>query len=209
MIADFLITNITAIIAAVGYIGIFFLMTAESTLVPLPSELIMPFAGFLVADGKMSFILALLFATLGSLFGSFISYFIGYKGRHFFIRTFGRLFLLDKSHLLKSEKMLEKFGPATIFFARFIPGVRHVISLPAGFGKMHKAKFALFTFIGAGIWNAILLSMGYILGKSWRIIYNYIEIIDLIIIFIVVCIIVYWVFAIRKRKLALSKKSKK
>ena len=118
-----------------GYTGICFLMALESMVVPLPSELVMPFAGFLVHQGRFSFTGALIAATLGSLIGSLISYAMGYYGGEIFVKKIGRYLLLDEKDLEWSEKWFAKRGEATIFFARFVPVVRHLISIPAGLAK--------------------------------------------------------------------------
>jgi len=197
---ELLVDKVTGIISLIGYLGIFLLMALESTAFPLPSELVMPFAGFLVAKGGMSFVVVIVVSTLGSLLGSLVSYYIGYYGGHRFVKRFGKYFLLDAEHLRKAEKWFLKRGKKTIFFSRFVPGVRHVISIPAGIGKMKIAKFSVFTFLGAGIWNTILLLIGFILEKNWKIVYNYSRYIDMILVFLVVILIIYYVYYLINRK---------
>lgn len=193
MIADLLVNQATALISAVSYWGVFLLMALESTMFPLPSELVMPFAGFLVANGTFDFWIALLMSTLGCLAGSLFSYYLGYHGGMPFVRRFGRYFLMNEGHLKKSEQWFAKRGKITIFIGRFIPGVRHVISIPAGVGKMDVFPFACFTFLGAGIWNAILLYAGYLLEKNWQLVYHYTEYVDMLIVFVVAIAVVYYI----------------
>jgi membrane protein DedA with SNARE-associated domain len=197
---ELIVDKITGIISLISYFGIFILMALESTAFPLPSELVMPFAGFLVAEGKMSFVAVILTSTLGSLAGSLLSYYIGYYGSYKFVKKFGKYFLLNREHLKKAEKWFSKHGKRTVFFSRFVPGVRHVISIPAGIGKMKLAKFSLFTILGAGIWNTVLLTAGFILEKNWKIVYSYSKYIDIILIFLVIAAIVYYAFYLINRK---------
>ena len=194
-----LITYITAFISAIGYPGLFFLMFLESTVIPLPSELVMPFAGFLVALGKMNAFAAILAALFGSLAGSLFAYYIGKNYGMRFVKKFGKYLFLDETHLQSAEKWFRKYGDKTILFSRFIPGIRHVISIPAGVGKMSLKKFCLFTAIGAGLWNSFLLLLGYILQKNWEVIYSYTEILDMVVIFFIIAFIVYWFYSSLKK----------
>jgi len=199
MLTEFLVNSITTFISAVSYIGIFILMLLESTLIPLPSELVMPFAGFLVALGKMNLWLVIIFSTLGSLAGSLIGYWIGRKYSKSFIKKFGKYLLIEVEHLKKAEKWFKKYGNKTIFFSRFIPGVRHVISVPAGTAKMSLKKFSILTLIGAGIWNSFLLWLGYVLEKNWQIVYSYTKIIDMLVIAIIFLLIIYYAYKIMQK----------
>jgi membrane protein DedA with SNARE-associated domain len=160
-------------ISLFGYFGVFFLMVLESMIFPIPSELVLPFAGFLIARGEMGFLLAILFATLGSLVGSLLSYYIGKYGGNKFVFKYGKYFLLSEKHLINVEKWFSKKGELTIFIGRFIPIVRHIISIPAGIGKMNIKKFSLYTIIGAGMWNSFLIYVGFVLGNNWEKIKHY------------------------------------
>ncbi|MFA6421878.1 MAG: DedA family protein [Candidatus Buchananbacteria bacterium] len=156
------------VISFLGYFGIFILMVMESMIIPIPSEAILPFGGFLVESGDFNFWLVLLAATFGSLIGSLISYYIGYYGGNAIIKKWGKYLLLDEDDLAKTESWFSKRGELTIFIGRFIPVVRHLISIPAGIGKMDLKRFCIYTFIGAGIWNGILIYIGMILGQHWE-----------------------------------------
>ena len=158
-----------------GYTGINLLMILESMVVPLPSELVMPFAGFLAEKGKMNLWLIIFFSSLGSLLGSLISYYLGYYGGKRFVLKFGKYLLLNVTDLEKTERWFQKRGDKTIFFSRFIPVVRHLISIPAGIGKMNLKKFCLYTIAGATLWNSFLAYCGYALGENWNKIRYYSE----------------------------------
>lgn len=158
-----------------GYPGITLLMILESMVVPLPSELVMPFAGFLAEKGKMNLWLIIFFSSLGSLLGSLISYYLGYYGGKRFVLKFGKYLLLNVTDLEKTERWFQKRGDKTIFFSRFIPVVRHLISIPAGIGKMNLKKFCLYTIAGATLWNSFLAYFGYALGENWNKIRYYSE----------------------------------
>src|SRR3989338_5873614 len=137
MVVEILFGVITEFIASMGYAGIFLLMALESMIAPVPSEAVMPFAGFLVAQGKFDFWLALIAASVGSIAGSALSYWIGKNGGKIFVRKIGKYFLLNEKHLEETEKFFSSHGGKAIFVSRFIPVVRHLISMPAGMGKMH------------------------------------------------------------------------
>ncbi len=164
--------NVTLLL---GYPGVVFLMALESMVVPLPSELVLPFAGYLAATGQMSFWLVWLASVIGSLIGSLISYYMGLWGGKKFVSTVGKYCLLDETDLTKTEEWFKKSGESVIFIARFVPVVRHLISIPAGIGKMDLKKFSFYTVVGAAIWNLILIWLGYYLGQNWRMIRNYSE----------------------------------
>ena len=182
----YLAITITSIL---GYPGIFILMAMESMVIPLPSELVMPFAGFLVTTGRFSFWLVVVASSLGSLAGSLISYWMGYWGGEKLVRKFGRYVLLDEQDLKKTEGWFNKRGEITIFIARFVPVVRHLISIPAGIGKMNLKKFCIYTIIGAAIWNSFLTYTGLILGKNWGTLRKYSESISLPITIIIIIIL--------------------
>ncbi len=166
---------ISSIIEYLGYPGVLLLMIMESMIFPVPSELVMPFAGFLAVQGNLNVWLVILFSSIGSIIGSLFSYYIGYYGGHRFVNKFGKYFLLDATDLQKTEHWFARRGERTIFISRFIPIVRHLISLPAGMGKMKLSKFIVYTLIGATLWNSFLTYLGWILGKNWATVRHYTE----------------------------------
>ncbi|MBS3149428.1 DedA family protein [Candidatus Woesearchaeota archaeon] len=193
-----LVNIITEIILKISYTGIIILMALESMIAPIPSELVMPFIGFLVATNKLSLTLAIIFSSLGTLLGSLISYYIGKIYGDKFVRKFGKYILLEEAHLLWTEDFFKKHGEKTIFIGRFIPVVRHVISIPAGIGKMNLPKFIIYTLIGGTIWNSFLLFLGYKLAENWKTVHKYSSIIDVIVIILFVIIIAWYFFNIIK-----------
>jgi membrane protein DedA with SNARE-associated domain len=189
-------------ISLLGYFGVFFLMVLESMIFPIPSELVLPFAGFLISRGEMTFLLVVLFSTLGSLVGSLLSYYLGKYGGKKFVLKYGKYFLLNKKHLINTEKWFSKKGELTIFIGRFIPVVRHIISIPAGAGKMNLKKFIFYTVIGAGIWNSFLTYFGMILGNNWDTIRQYSEYISWGVIAIIIMLGAYFLWKeIKDKKL--------
>ncbi len=193
-ITEIIIQYITSLISSEGYFFVFFLMVLESTALPVPSEAIMPFAGFLVFTGQFSFWLVILFSTLGSILGSLLSYYIGYWGGRPFIEKYGKYFLLKQDDLTKTENFFAKHGEKTIFISRFIPVVRHLISLPAGAAKMNVFKFSLYTILGAAIWHTFLSWVGFALKQNWQKIEQFTGFLDyffLVAIIASICIFVY------------------
>ena len=182
------------VIEMLGYPGIVLLMALESMIAPVPSELVMPFAGFLAGQGKLNFMLVIVFSSLGSLLGSLISYYIGKRGGYSLVKKFGKYLLLDETDLQKTQQWFEKRGEKTIFISRFIPVVRHLISIPAGVGRMDLKKFCLYTVLGATLWNGFLAYVGFVLGQRWEMVRQYTEPLSLavaIILVIAAVIVVY------------------
>ncbi|HLE07254.1 MAG TPA: DedA family protein [archaeon] len=194
MVVEILFGVITEFIASMGYAGIFLLMALESMIAPVPSEAVMPFAGFLVAQGKFDFWLALIAASVGSIAGSALSYWIGKNGGKIFVRKIGKYFLLNEKHLEETEKFFSSHGGKAIFVSRFIPVVRHLISIPAGMGKMHFGKFIFLTSIGATAWNAILLYAGVLLGQNWELVAQNTKLIDAGVLVLLLVAVVWFVW---------------
>jgi len=185
-----------ALIGATGYPGVFILMMMESMVFPVPSEAVMPFVGFLIVDGQFTYTGAIIASTLGSITGSLVSYAIGYYGGKPFIQRFGKYLLLNTHHLEVSERYFEKRGDITILISRFIPVVRHLISIPAGFGKMNIWKFSFFTILGAGCWNAILTYIGHTLKSNWSQVMKYSHVIDLVVVGVLGIAALYYLYKI-------------
>ena len=187
-------------ISLLGYAGIFFLMMLESMVVPVPSEFVMPFAGFLVSQGNFNFILVIVASSLGSITGSLIFYYIGKTGGHTLVEKYGKYVLVDTEDIKKTEKWFNKRGELTIFIARLIPVVRHLISLIAGIGKMNVKKFTLYTILGATLWNGILTYLGFILGQHWNEVSQYVEELDIIIVILLIVGCLYFAYRHITRK---------
>lgn len=150
-----------------GYFGIFILMAIESSILPLPSEIVMIPAGYLAYQGKMNMILAILAGTFGSLAGALCNYYIAVKIGRIFVIKYGKYFFMKEKSLEKTEKFFNRHGEISTFVGRLIPVVRHYISLPAGLARMSLVRFCAFTLLGALIWVSILSIFGYYLGVSF------------------------------------------
>lgn len=149
-----------------GYWGIFILMALESTVVPIPSELVVIPAGYLAYEGKMSMPLIFIASTLGSLAGAGINYAFALLVGRPFLERYGRYFFVRQPLLHKTDAFFERHGAISTFTGRLIPGIRHLISLPAGLTRMNLVTFSLYTLLGAGIWTAVLIAMGYFIGGN-------------------------------------------
>jgi len=186
----------TWFIETFGLIGILITMAAESCLIPLPSEVVMPFAGYVAwRKSSWTFILeATLIATLGNLIGSIILYYIGvYLGRPFAER-YGKYFLLTRDKLEMAEEWFRRYGAYSVFIGRMTPAIRTVISLPAGMFKLSKGKFIILTFTGSIPWNFSLTYIGYLLGPHWTILITYSTYIDIIgVILLIAAVIILYV----------------
>ena len=182
-----------------GYIGIFLLMVAESALIPIPSEVIMPFSGYLVSAGRFNAVLVIIAGSIGNLVGSLIAYYVGvYLGRGFVLR-YGKYVLLKKSHLELAESYFKKYGDRSTFISRLLPAIRTYVSLPAGTAKMNLKRFILLTLAGSIIWNTALTSIGIKLGQEWDSIRKYSSYIDLLVVAaVIVAIVVYF----KRRKIS-------
>jgi membrane protein DedA with SNARE-associated domain len=194
-----LLTNAISVFAitcleTTGYFGAAFLMALESMIVPLPSEAVMPFVGFLVADGKWNLEMAILVTSIGSLTGSLISYAMGYYGGKPFILKVGKYFLLNQHDLKITEDFFSRRGgTVTLFISRFIPVIRHLVSLPAGIGKMRLLPFVVATILGATMWNSFLLVCGMFLRDHWREVMTYSHQIDIAVVAILALGMIWFV----------------
>lgn len=191
---------ITSFIANLGYPGIFILMVLESALIPIPSEIIMPFSGFLVTAGKLGYIGVVLAGSFGNLVGSILTYYLGMKlGRAFLIK-YGKYILFRVHHLEWIEQLFQKYGDKITFIGRLLPGVRTYVSLPAGIGKTNLYKFAIYTFIGSIIWNSLLTYAGMQLGSNWKNIEKYSVYLDVIAIIVVAAFVIWLIYNRKKAK---------
>ncbi|MGQ9587651.1 MAG: DedA family protein [Thermoplasmata archaeon] len=186
-------------ISTLGYPGIVFLMALESACMPVPSEIVMPFAGYLVyRDSEMTLLGITLAGSLGCALGSIAAYAVGfYAGRPFVIR-YGKYILLRERHLHTAEKWFEKYGDAATFIARLLPVVRTVISLPAGIAKMNFKRFVFYSFVGSFPWTLMLGHVGYWLGPNWEDVVAVFRGLDVVVILAGIGIIVWYVIRLRK-----------
>jgi len=161
-----LIEFLTSFIADVGYFGIFIGMFLESTLVPLPSELVMIPAGLAASTGEMNIYLALFFGVLGNVAGALFSYYLALSIGRTILFKIGKYFFVKAETIIKIEKFFESHGHISVFIGRLLPGFRHFISLPAGVAKMDMKLFLIYTTAGSTIWNAVLIALGYFIGAN-------------------------------------------
>jgi membrane protein DedA with SNARE-associated domain len=181
------------VIGGTGYFGIFLLMALESMIVPIPAELVMPFAGYLISTGRFGWPGVFAASILGSLSGSLLSFSAGRIGGNRFVVRLGKYLLLDVSDLKKTEDWFARKGEKTIFIGRLIPVVRHLISIPAGIGGMDLKKFSLYTAIGASLWNMFLAWLGYVMGQNWPKIRHYTEPISKLVALLLLAGFVYFI----------------
>ncbi len=192
----------THVIQAIGYGGVFLLMVAESMVLPVPSEAVMPFVGFSVAEGALSWPGAIGAATLGSILGSLIGYAIGRWGGRPFVTRFGRYALINEEDLAWTDGFFRRRGALTILVSRFIPIVRHLISIPAGISRMRLFPFCLFTIVGAGLWNAFLTWCGFELRRNWDTVLRYTRMIDIVVLVLLALLVAWYVgrHLVRRRR---------
>lgn len=200
---------ITNSISSWGYLAVFLLMTLESALIPIPSEVTMPFAGFLVGLGKLNFWLIVIIGSLANLFGSLLAYALGYWGQEKFVRQlikkYGKYLLITYEEVETAERWFRQRGELIAFGSRLMPVVRTFVSLPAGFSQMNVIKFSIYTFLGAFIWSGFLTYLGVILGENWNTLEVYFRKFDILIISLGIGVIAFYVWyklrKIKKQKL--------
>jgi membrane protein DedA with SNARE-associated domain len=162
-----LATWIVEIISGAGYLGVVLLMAIESACIPLPSEVIMPFAGYLVSTNQFSLIGAATAGALGCNLGSTVAYYVAAWGGRPVLERWGRYILINHSELERTDRFFERYGSATVFFGRLLPVVRTFIAFPAGLARMPMLKFQIYTFVGSWPWCFALAYIGYLLGARW------------------------------------------
>jgi len=195
------------LIHSAGYGGVFVLMMLNSALIPVPSEVTMTFAGYLVQTGALSFPFVVLAGAFGDLVGALIGYAIGYFLEENvilnLIEKYGKFILLSKHEYLKAVDLYKKYGSGITFFSRLLPGVRSFISVPAGLSEMKIWKFVLFTFLGSLVWTSALTYVGYFLGSHWDSIgpiYNKFQIVIVALFVILVILYIYHKLKPSKKK---------
>lgn len=192
-------------VQSLGYLGIFIMTFVESTFVPLPAELTMIPAGYLVQQGKMHFWIVFFAAVLGTVGGAYLNYWIAKRyGRDLFIR-YGKYFMMTDEKLAKLERFFANHGAISTFTGRLLPGIRHYISFPAGLAKMKLSTFFIYTTLGGAIWMMCLLLLGYFIGENKAEVVAYMPWIKLgIVLLIAVVGAIYWKKHIRPKNKAAS-----
>ena len=203
-ITEFFVTNLTALITNYGLLAVFLLMTAESALIPIPSEITMPFAGFLAGRGVFDFWTVVAVGAAGNLVGSLLAYWLGYKkGEDWVrlaIRKWGKWLLIRESEYDKSKAWYQKYGQGITFASRLLPIVRTFISLPAGIARMNLTLFSALTFIGSLFWSAVLAYVGLKLGENWLSIEPYFRKFQFVIVVLGAAAVVFYIYTHIKRR---------
>ena len=177
-----------------GYFGIFALMTLESANIPIPSEIIMTFSGFLVSTGKFDFWFVVLAGALGNLLGSLLNYFLAYRYGRGAIKFLRRFAFVERQDFDIAESWFKKFGLFSSFFTRLVPVLRTFISFPAGMFRVNIVEFSLLTFIGSFFWSLILTYIGYVAGANWSFLEVYFRRFDVLVIIIVLGFLGWFVY---------------
>ena len=192
--------TIVSYIGDMGYWGIFLLMFLESTFFPFPSEIVMIPAGYLAFKGEMNLYMVVLAGIVGSVAGALFNYYLAmHFGRKFILR-YGRYFLIKEETLDRLETFFTKHGELSTFNGRLIPGIRQLISLPAGLARMNMAKFAFYSGLGAGIWVIVLVALGYLLGSNEALISEYLHSATLIALFCVGLLTLFYIVRHKRRQ---------
>lgn len=183
-----------------GYFGIIIGMIIESSLIPLPSEIVIIPAGILVSQGKMNFIVVALCGAIGSYIGSALNYIAAYYCGRPMIIKYGKYFFIPQKKLERVESFFSKYGSISIFIARLLPVVRHFISIPAGFAKMNFYRFSFYTLLGSFIWMIILTFIGYKIGQNIAMLHKIMPVIKLCTVIMCVIVVIYFIHNVRKKK---------
>ena len=186
------------LIEVIGYPGVAIAMFIESFFAPIPSEIILPFSGFVAFGGSLNIYIVIVVATVAAYLGTLPFYFIGRWGNEFvmeFLKKYGKYLFISQDDLKKGFDAFERYGGGIVFFGRLIPIVRTVISFPAGVARMNFFQFSIYTLVGAGIWSSILASAGFFLGDRWDMVSVYVdryENVILILLLVVVAVYIGW-----------------
>jgi len=192
-IIDILTTFITHVIAGSGYAGVIVLMAIESAAIPLPSEIIMPFLGFLVSEGRFNLWLLAIAGGAGNVIGSILTYWLGRYGGRPLVERYGKYILISKHDLNVAEKFFTRFGSPAIFLARLLPVVRTFISVPAGIAREPFLSFVIYSFLGSFLWSLLLAYLGMKLGPEWNQLREQAHWVDYVIAALIVIGVIWWV----------------
>ena len=185
-----------------GYYAVAILMALENACIPIPSELILGFAGYMIYAGRMTFTMAMVAGMVGGMLGSYFAYYVGHYGGRPFVDKYGKYFFVKKSHVDIAQEWFDKYGIKAVFFSRMLPVVRTFISLPAGFAHVDMKKFFFYTFIGSLPWTALSLFIGMMLGEGWKVMMEVGHEISLAVAaaIVIICIVLYVQYKRKKKK---------
>ncbi|HEU5047378.1 MAG TPA: DedA family protein [Rickettsiales bacterium] len=187
-------------VGSLGYTGVFIMTFLESTFVPLPAEVTMIPAGYLASQGEMNGIVVLLTAILGSLAGSLANYYIAYHYGRRFLYAYGKYMFFSHERMEKLDGFFARHGEISTLTGRLVPGLRHFISFPAGLGRMNVKKFSLYTAVGAGVWMAILIMIGYLIGGNKALVKHYTPYATATVLIVVAVMIILYIRRHKARK---------
>jgi len=177
-----------------GYVGIFLLMAVESSFIPFPSEIVLIPAGYLASKGDMSVVAIMGSALGGSLVGAFVNYYLALTLGRKMLQRYGKYFFIKESALDKMDDFFAKHGHISTFTGRLIPGIRQLISIPAGLAKMNLVQFSLYTSLGAGMWAFVLTMLGYFIGENQELIDTYLKQITVAVLVVIGLFIAWYVY---------------
>lgn len=195
----------TTVAETFGYPGVILLVMVEVVFPPIPSEVVLPLYGFMSAQGDFNIVLVCILATIGSVLGSLILYGLGYwfsiERLRDLVQRYGRYALVQVSDIDRANDWFEKHGAAAVIIGRLVPGIRSLISIPAGLQRMPVGQFVLYTAIGSGVWNVFLVSLGWILGDQWDRVGKYLDYFEYVVILGVLAVVAWFVWSRRARLL--------
>lgn len=193
-------TTLVELIFDWGYFGIFLLMSIESSFIPFPSEIVLIPAGYLASKGDMSIGMIMFSALSGSMAGAFINYYLALLLGRKILKKYGKYFFINENALQKMDEYFVKHGHISTFIGRLIPGIRQLISIPAGLARMNLVVFSTYTALGAGIWAAILVTLGYMIGENQELLENYLKQMTILIIIMSLLLASWYAYAQRNKR---------
>lgn len=196
---------ILSIMNAYGYLGVFLLIMIENVFPPIPSEVILLFGGFMTTYSKLSIVGMIVASTLGSLFGAIVLYYIGKlfnkdRLKKIISGKLGKILRLKASDIDKADSWFDNKGNKTVFFCRFVPLIRSLISIPAGMSEMPILKFIIYTVVGSLIWNAVLIIVGSIVGENWTSILNILDTYSHVVVILLAIIFIVGIYIFYKKR---------
>ena len=199
-----LATWVQDVIEQLGYLGVALLVVLENVFPPIPSEIVLPFAGFVAQRGSDSVVLMILAATVGSVIGALIMYWIaaviGDDRLHAFTRKFGKWVQIREADLTRAEEWFDRHAMSAVLVGRCVPLIRSVVSIPAGFRRMKLIPYIAYTFLGSLVWNIMLIGAGAILGDNWELVGSYVGVFQWVVIALVVAVGVRFALGVYRRR---------
>ncbi len=183
-----------------GYVGILLLMMVESSFIPFPSEIVLIPAGYLASKGEMGIMMIMISSLVGSMAGAFVNYYLALLLGRKILCKYGKYFFINESAIEQMDDYFAKHGHISTFIGRLIPGIRQLISIPAGLARMNLTTFSIYTALGASIWAFILVMLGYMIGENQELIESYLNQITIIVLFALFLLASWYIYKQKKRK---------